>query len=223
MAGIVCFLLKIHPRRQYIRCLLLLLLGGDNRRAVALLGTVAAESGMTAAVNDSFGGVLRKIYAVGFVLFAVQYAVLAAVGGIDLQMSPGKLAAQCCHASLAFLTDPIGMGQGVEPIEKDGEITGYRAEIMLEKATYEEWFDGSFTKTVCGAKNRNQLLKAKTIAEELGLVENKDFFLIRDACHTELKPEEFDENGEGMTLTCIGFRPLPDEIAHQISHKFHLY
>ena len=35
----------------------------------------------------------------------------------DLQMSPGKLAAQCCHASLAFLTDPIGMGQGVEPIE----------------------------------------------------------------------------------------------------------
>ena len=95
----------------------------------------------------------------------------------DLQMSPGKLAAQCCHASLAFLTDPIGMGQGVEPIEKDGEITGYRTEIMLEKATYEEWFDGSFTKTVCGAKNRNQLLKAKTIAEELGLVENKDFFL----------------------------------------------
>ena len=113
--------------------------------------------------------------------------------------------------------------KGVEPIEKDGEITGYRAEIMLEKATYEEWFDGSFTKTVCGAKNRNQLLKAKTIAEELGLVENKDFFLIRDACHTELEPEEFDENGEGMTLTCIGFRPLPDEIAHQISHKFHLY
>lgn len=141
----------------------------------------------------------------------------------DLQMSPGKLAAQCCHASLAFLTDPIGMGQGVEPIEKDGEITGYRAEIMLEKATYEEWFDGSFTKTICGAKNRNQLLKAKTIAEELGLVENKDFFLIRDACHTELEPEEFDENGEGMTLTCIGFRPLLDEIAHQISHKFHLY
>ena len=80
----------------------------------------------------------------------------------DLQMSPGKLAAQCCHASLAFLTDPIGMGQGVEPIEKDGEITGYRAEIMLEKATYEEWFDGSFTKTICGAKNRNQLLKTKT-------------------------------------------------------------
>ena len=91
----------------------------------------------------------------------------------DLQMSPGKLAAQCCHASLAFLTDPIGMGQGVEPIEKDGEITGYRAEIMLEKATYEEWFDGSFTKTVCGAKNRNQLLKARQLPRNWALWKTK--------------------------------------------------
>ena len=64
---------------------------GDNRRAVALLGTVAAESGMTAAVNDRFGSVLRKIYAVGFVLFAVQYAVLAAVGGIDPQAAVGQV------------------------------------------------------------------------------------------------------------------------------------
>ena len=53
----------------------------------------------------------------------------------DLQMSPGKLAAQCCHASLAFLTDPIGMGQGVEPIEKDGEITGYRAALWKTKTS----------------------------------------------------------------------------------------
>lgn len=140
----------------------------------------------------------------------------------DLQMSPGKLAAQCCHGALAFLTDPIAMGQGVEPMDENGE-TVYKATITLDKATYEEWFDGSFTKTICGAKNRNQLLKAKTLAEELGLVEGRDFFLIQDACHTELEPEEFDENGQGMTLTCIGFRPLPDEIAHQISRKFHLY
>ena len=172
--------MKIHPCRQRVRRLPLLFLGRDGGCAIALLGTVTAKPGMTAAVNDSFGGVLWEVRAVGFVFFAVQHTILAAVGGIDLQMSPGKLAAQCCHASLAFLTDPIGMGQGVEPIEKDGEITGYRTEIMLEKATYEEWFDGSFTKTICGAKNRNQLLKAKTIAEELGLVENKDFFL----CYT---------------------------------------
>ena len=92
----------------------------------------------------------------------------------DLQMSPGKLAAQCCHASLAFLADPIAMGQGVETAEQNGERV-YRAVITLDRATYEEWFDGSFTKTVCGAKNRNQLLKAKTMAEELGLAENRVF------------------------------------------------
>ena len=55
-------------------------------------------------------------------------------------------------------------------------------------------------------------------------MENKDFFLIRDACHTELEPEKnLMKTEKAMTLTCIGFRPLPDEIAHQISHKFHLY
>ena len=36
----------------------------------------------------------------------------------DLQMSPGKLAAQCCHASLAFLTDPIGMKNRMRDFSK---------------------------------------------------------------------------------------------------------
>ena len=35
--------------------------------------------------------------------------------------------------------------------------------------------------------------------------------------------EEYDENGVGRTLTCIGFRPLRDEIAHAISRKYQLY
>lgn len=83
--------------------------------------------------------------------------------------------------------------------------------------------NGSFTKVVCKAKNRNQLLKAKTIAEELGLKEGEDFFLIKDNCRTELEPEEIDENGVGRTLTCIGFKPLDSEIANKISKKFHLY
>ena len=61
------------------------------------------------------------------------------------------------------------------------------------------------------------------IAKELGLQEGKDFFLIKDACLTELTPEEIDENGQGRVLTCIGFRPLPDDIAHKISKKYQLY
>lgn len=91
MVGIVCFLLKIHPRRQRVRRLPLLFLDRDGGCAIALLRTVTAEPGMTAAVNDRFGSVLRKIYAVGFVLFAVQYAVLAAVGGIDPQAAVGQV------------------------------------------------------------------------------------------------------------------------------------
>ena len=74
-------------------------------------------------------------------------------------------------------------------------------------------------KTVCAAKNKPQLLKAKTKAEELGLVENIDFGLIYDNCLTELEPEE--ENG--TTLTGIWFRPLPDDVSHEISRTYQLY
>ena len=66
-------------------------------------------------------------------------------------------------------------------------------------------------------------MKAVAIARGLGLVENKDLFLIKDSCLTELTPEEIDENGVGRTLTCIGFRPLPDDVAHTISKKYQLY
>ena len=66
-------------------------------------------------------------------------------------------------------------------------------------------------------------MKAADLAKVLGLQEGLDFFLIRDNCLTELEPEEIDENGVGRTLTCIGFRPLPDDLAHQISRKYQLY
>lgn len=142
----------------------------------------------------------------------------------DLQMSPGKLAAQCCHASLAFLTSPL---RDVESVREDknasNESCGYVAEIHFSKEVYEEWICGRFTKTVCEARNRNQLLKAATIADDLGLIEGQDYFLIRDCCLTELTPEEVDNDGVGRTLTCIGFRPLPDELAHLISKKYQLY
>lgn len=92
----------------------------------------------------------------------------------DLEMSPGKLAAQCCHASLAFLTDPIGMGQGVEPVEKDGEVTGYRAEITLDKATYEEWFDGSFTNGGATAKGALIITPKKVIVTTPGADNKKE-------------------------------------------------
>ena len=197
----------------------------------------------------------------------------------DLNMSPGKLAAQVSHASMAFLTtqirrnakkvwkyrslpamviDPLtgemrpqwyrhpDLGRfaaearvegksrfsyrPVTPDSGDGklercenECDHYSAVIDIPCDVYEQWIKGIFTKTICEAKNRNQLMKAVTMAEELGLKEGTDYFLIRDNCLTELEREEVDENGAGRTLTCIGFRPLPDEVAHAISRKYQLY
>jgi rubrerythrin len=62
-------------------------------------------------------------------------------------------------------------------------------------------------------------MKAVKYAEELGLKEGKDFFLIKDNCYTELEPEDED----GRTLTAIGFRPMATETAHRISKKFQLF
>ena len=193
----------------------------------------------------------------------------------DLGMSTGKIAAQCCHASLAYFSaqmmcdlhkglkmpyqyHPVyeftkANGQRVVPYKspqmqeyalraisegKDWFYTRivdknkydwvdepeyeYRGRIAFPVDIYEDWLNDIWTKTVCEAKNKGHLLKAALIAEELGLKENQDFFLIRDRCLTELEPEEVDENGIGRTLTCIGFRPLDDETAHKISKKFQL-
>jgi len=142
----------------------------------------------------------------------------------DLNMSPGKLAAQVSHASMAFLSNMIRHGGLQKRVSLDtGEMERYEIMITMDPAIYDDWLCGIFTKTICEAKNRNQLMKAATLAEEQGLVENQDFFLIRDNCLTELEPEEIGEDGVGRTLTCIGFRPLPDDIAHAISRKYQLF
>jgi PTH2 family peptidyl-tRNA hydrolase len=149
----------------------------------------------------------------------------------DLGMSIGKACAQVSHASMAFLTWMIrdhvigevyeGTGGGQKFMEP---AYFYRIESFdIGKELYEQWIDGEFTKVVLQARNKNHLLKAKTMAEEIGMEEGKDFFLIRDNCHTELEPEEFDENGVGRTLTCIGFRPMDSETIDQIGRKYHLY
>ena len=141
----------------------------------------------------------------------------------DLNMGPGKLAAQVAHAAMAFLTTKIKNSIWSFSGDYDPDNTERIYDVHISNDIFQGWIKGASTKTVCEAKNRNQLLKAKTIAENLGLVEGKDFFLIRDNCLTDLEPEEFDENGQGHTLTCIGFRPLEDEIAWKISKKFQLY
>ena len=195
----------------------------------------------------------------------------------DLDMSPGKLAAQVSHASMAFLTNRIrssgqrGLkesirrmpsqdiyhpdgpmrykradlsewarqtyenGQAffyVRPTEDADDDYGlelcepeyeYSATLCFDPETWNDWINGAFTKVVCEAKNKIHLMKAVQHAEELGLHGGTDYFLIKDSCYTELTPEEVDEEGVGRTLTCIGFKPLPDELCLKISRKYQLY
>ena len=188
----------------------------------------------------------------------------------DLNLSPGKLAAQCSHASILYFTNlikennksystnvykcreedgsptpyknpaiydyscaynaagkdvfylnPIGTNdKGFTVYEPaDAPDRNYRVEFNINADILDQWIKDGMTKTVCEAKNKNQLLKVKDIAKELGLIENKDYFCVYDKCLTELTAEE----NTGVTLTCIGFKPLPDEIAWKISKKYQLY
>lgn len=132
----------------------------------------------------------------------------------DLGMSAGKLAAQVGHCAEAYWTR--GLRRTARVLD-DG--SGYAGEIVIPKEMFEQYVNGAFVKTICEAKNKNHLLKAKAKAEELGLVEGEDFGLIFDKCLTELEAEE--ENG--TTLTGIWFKPLSDDVAHQISKKYQLY
>ena len=131
----------------------------------------------------------------------------------DLNMSPGKLAAQVSHGSSAFLVSAIK--QHISKVIHPNHV--YEATVPIDVDTYNQWFEDGFTKVVLGAKNRNHLMKAVSMAEELGLVEGKDFFLINDLCRTELTPE----SPEG-TLTVLGFKPLPAELIDQIGRKYQL-
>lgn len=131
----------------------------------------------------------------------------------DLDLSPGKLAVQVAHASMAFL-----LGRIQCPLRKEGSLYN-EFQLLLNAELYKEWLCGIHTKICLKAKNKNDLLKAKNKAEEMGLVENRDFYLIRDCCLTELSPEEED----GTTLTCIGFIPMEESDIKPISKKYQLY
>ena len=150
----------------------------------------------------------------------------------DLNLSPGKMSAQLMHCAEAYWTrmmkrsilgiykeDPDGASFGSYTKEPNASVSGYHLEMLIDADTMENYICGPFTKTVCEAKNKNHLLKAVEKAKELGLVEDEDYGLIYDNCLTELTPEE--ENG--TTLTCVWFKPLPDEDSHFISKKYQLY
>ena len=141
----------------------------------------------------------------------------------DLHMSSGKLAAQVAHCAEAYWTNMlkdnyIGYITGVSP-QHLADLGDVIISTKMSKDIYDKYINGRFIKTICQARNKNHLLKAGELANELGLIEGKDYGFIYDACFTELTPEEDD----GTCLTCFWTAPLEDDIAHTISKKYHLY
>ncbi len=103
----------------------------------------------------------------------------------DLHMSTGKLLDQLGHCAEGFWTRAL-----VRSAHRDGNV--YRCQVDIPAGVFDGYVASSFVKTVCEARNKNHLLKAKAIAEEMKLIENVDFGLIYDNCRTELTPEEPD-------------------------------
>lgn len=100
--------------------------------------------------------------------------------------------------------------------------------IEIPKDIWHEYVQGIFTKTICEAKNKNQLMKVielinehnnQVIHEDEMLIKDIDYGFINDKCLTELTPE----NEDGTTTIGIWFKPLPDDIAHKFSKKYKLY
>ena len=77
----------------------------------------------------------------------------------DLNMSVGKISGQVSHAAMAFLTTDI-QNNISKWLSSDG-TTYYSTELTFDQDTYEQWIGDVFTKVVCGAKNKNQLLNIK--------------------------------------------------------------
>ena len=76
----------------------------------------------------------------------------------DLQMSPGKLAAQVSHASMAFIADMLRRGDADEELDRDTcEVAAYHVTVALAPEIYNDWLNGIFTKTICETRNRNHL------------------------------------------------------------------
>lgn len=138
----------------------------------------------------------------------------------DLHMSAGKMSAQlahCAECSWLHLFDNDNIYDAYE--DDNGEPCFVYGNIGIRQAVAEEYIHGAIVKTICQARNKKNLLKARDIAESVGLVEGVDFGFIYDKCLTELQPEEKD----GTTVTAFWTAPIKDEIAHTISKKYHLY
>ena len=135
----------------------------------------------------------------------------------DLHLSSGKLAAMVGHCAEAYFTNLLRNGEISRIYYEDHSEDEIK--VVIPSKIMDDYINNSFVKTVCEARNLNHLLKAVSLAKDLGLTEDVDFGLINDKCLTELTPE----NEDGTCTVGIWFKPLDDEVSKKISKKYQLY
>ena len=117
----------------------------------------------------------------------------------DLKMRRGKEIAQCCHASIAFLSKNL--------CEDDSTIRHW---IRLREAEI-EWLQQSFTKIVCQAHSEEQLYELARKADAAGV----ESHIIIDNGTTEFRGVK--------TPTCIAIGPDYSDIIDNITGDLLLY
>ena len=147
----------------------------------------------------------------------------------DLHLSSGKLSAMIGHCCEAYWTNLLKQSYKEATDNGITDVHGHNFvgfPVYIDCNIWNEYVNGIFTKTICEAKNRNQLMKIVDLIKEHNdsvendkLIEGKDYGFINDKCLTELTPE----NEDGTTTVGIWFKPLSDDIAHKFSKKYKLY
>lgn len=131
----------------------------------------------------------------------IQYLIVRQ----DLEMSPGKMAAQCSHAS-------AGMALAFYSIDRTianaHHLDQFRDAMLC-------WKSRSFGKVVLRVKSRDQLLKVCQNLDDSGI----PYCPVFDACRTELEPEE----PNGSVFTCIGLTPIFRDEVPKFLKKLQVY
>ena len=123
----------------------------------------------------------------------------------DLKMRRGKEIAQGSHASIAWLTNRLGLNR-----HYDDTKGGCYVEAELSQAEW-EWVQGNFRKICCIVNSEQELLDLCDAAKEAGLV----YELIEDSGLTEFHGEP--------TFTAAAFGPDFDEKLDPVTGHLVLY
>jgi peptidyl-tRNA hydrolase len=123
-------------------------------------------------------------------------------------ITAAKLAVATAHASSAFLMNNL-----MATVQLGFDKT----DIYLDKEL-KDWLSNNYTKVLLGARLKDMQKLISQCTEE-GLKEYHDFFVIRDACNTEVLPDK----GEDKCLIAIGFRPMEEYKIKPFVKRLQLY